>query len=381
MGILVANIQIFAMIKIAEFNPTAFGDLTGVNYVIAMLTNILVNRKFWTLFTMLFGAGIVLMTEKIESKGGKPTKRHFSRMIWLFVIGSLNFYLFAPGEILAHYAVCGLFAFLCRKLSARKLLIYGLICLCLPSLLDLSFQVRTRTPQGMEYQRQSWQPDREHIDEELARYRGDWSDQIVYRAQTRRWFISPSYYYWSMWAFLGRMLLGMALFKWGLLTAKARTKTYRKLLLFGLGIGLTVCVLGWIYNSLVNWSYKYSPLVGAQFNDWGGIVLALGYIAVVMLICRAGKLKRLTTGLAAVGRMALTNYLMHDVICSFIFHGQGLGLCGKVERSWQILIVFAIWIFQFWYSSLWLKHFRFGPAEWLWRSLTYWKRQPMKKVH
>jgi uncharacterized protein len=182
-----------------------------------------------------------------------------------------------------------------------------------------------------------------------------------------------------MWHFLGRMLLGMAFFKWGLLTAKAREKTFRRLLLFGLGIGLAICVTGWIYNSLVEWSYKYSVLLGVQFNEWGGLFLAAGYIAAIMLICRAGLLQRLTTRLAAVGRMALTNYLMHGIIGSFLFHGHGFGLVGKVDRSGQILIVFAIWIFQLWYSPIWLKHFRFGPAEWLWRSLTYWKLQPMKK--
>jgi len=379
MGVLAANIQIFSMIKAAEFNPTAFGDMTGINYVIAMLTHILVCRKFWTIFTMLFGAGIVLMTEKIESRGGNPAKRHYPRMIWLFVIGSAYVYIFAPAEILSYYAICGLFAYFCRKLSARKLLIYGLICLFLPSLLDISMQVRTRSPYGLEYQKQQWQPDQEHIEEELARYRGDWGDQIAYRVKTRRWFITPGFYYWNMWSFLGRMLLGMAFFKWGLLTAKARKKIFRRLLLFGLGIGLAICVSGWIFNSLVKWSYKYSVLLGTQFNTWGGLFLAVGYIAAVMLICMSGKLKRLTTRLAAVGRMALTNFLMHGIIGTFIFHGFGLGLVGKVDRYGQILIVFAIWIFQLWYSPIWLKYFRFGPAEWLWRSLTYWKLQPMKK--
>jgi uncharacterized protein len=176
------------------------------------------------------------------------------------------------------------------------------------------------------------------------------------------------------------MLLGMAFFKWGLVTAKARKKTYRNILLFGLGIGLSICVLGWIYNSLVNWSYKYSALLGAQFNDWGAVFMTPGIIAGVMLIYRAEKLKRLTGRLAAVGRMALTNFMMHGVIGSFIFYGHGLGLSGKVERSGQILIVFAIWALQLWLSPLWLKYFRFGPAEWLWRSLTYWKLQPLKKV-
>ncbi len=378
LGILVANIQIFAMIKTAEFNPTAFGDLTGLNYVIAMLTQVLVNRKFYTLFTMLFGAGIVLMTQRIEERGGKPAKRHYLRMFWLFVIGSLNVYLIAPAEILAIYAVAGLAAYWCRKLSARKLLIYGLLCLFVPASNDITFQFRTRTPQGLEYQRQAWQPDQQRIDEELALYRGPWTDRVVHSVKNRRWFMGLYFYYWSLWSFLGRMLLGMALFKWGILTAAARRKTYLKLLCFGLGIGLAISIMGWVYNSLVGWSYKYSVILGYQFFDLGAIAQTPGYIAAFMLICMAGKLPRLTERLAAVGRMALTNFLMHAVICSFIFYGHGLGLSGRVERTGQILIVFAIWALQLWYSPLWLKRFRFGPAEWLWRSLTYWKRQPMR---
>ncbi len=380
MGILVANIQIFAMIKIAEFNPSAYGDMTGLNYIIAMLGNILVSRKFMTIFTMLFGAGVILMTERLEAKGEKPAKRHFPRMFWLFVIGSLNTYIFSPGEVLSFYAVCGLVLFFCRKLSAKKLLIYGLICLCLPTILDLSFQVRARSPQGLAAQEAAWKPGVDRVKEEIDLYTGPWLKQIEYRLKTRQWFLSYYFYAWGMWSFLGRMLLGMALFKWGILTAKAATKTYKKLLYFGLGIGLLTCIAGWLYNESIDWYFFKSQLTGGQFNEWGGPILALGIISAVMLICRAGKLKRLTNGLAAVGRMALTNFLMHAVFCFFIFHYPGLALKGNISRSGQILIVFAIWIVQFYYSSWWLKHFRFGPAEWLWRSLTYWKRQPMRRV-
>ena len=300
MGILLANIQMSAMIKIAEFNPTAFGDLTGINYVIAMLTKVLVSRKFVTIFTMLFGAGIVLMSERMEARGLKPAKRHYPRMFWLFVIGSLSFYLFSPGEILSYYAVCGLFAFFFRKLSARKLLIYGLICLCVTTTLDMTFQFTARSPQGLEYQKQNWQPDQAHIDEETARYRGPWIEQVIYKVKTRKWFLSAGFYYWSIWFFLGRMLLGMAFFKFGLLTAAASFRTYRKWLFFGLGTGLTVCIAGWIFNSAIDWNYFWSSLTGMQFNEWGGLALSLGFICAVMLVCKAGKLKRLTGWLAGL---------------------------------------------------------------------------------
>ena len=382
MGILAANIQISSMIQLAEVNPTAYGDLTGLNYVVAMLTHILVTRKFWAIFNMLFGAGIVMMSENILSKGGNPAIRHYPRMFWLFVIGSIHHYLFYPGEILAYYAVAGLFAYFCRKLSPKKLLIYGLLFLFLDTSFGVMWQttMNLRSEENLKLIEQMWQPNKENVEAELSRYRGPWGKDIVYRFKVRRWFIDKNFYIYSIWSVLGRMLLGMALFKWGILTAARRKKTFRILFYSCFGIGLAVATLAWVLHSLHGWNFKYSQILGYIITGWGGIILAVGYIAAIMLICMAGKLKNLADRFAAAGRMAFTNYLMQGVICSFIFYGYGFGLVGKVERVWQILIVFAVWIFQLWYSPLWLKRFRFGPVEWLWRSLTYWKLQPMKKT-
>jgi uncharacterized protein len=98
-----------------------------------------------------------------------------------------------------------------------------------------------------------------------------------------------------------------------------------------------------------------------------------------MLICKSTCLRRITGRFAAAGRMALTNYLLQAIICTTIFYGHGLGLFGQVERTGQILIVFGVWIIQLWVSPVWLRYFRFGPAEWIWRSLTYWRLQPVRQ--
>jgi uncharacterized protein len=124
---------------------------------------------------------------------------------------------------------------------------------------------------------------------------------------------------------------------------------------------------------------EYSMFLGTQFNYWGSIFVSCGYIGIMMLICRSALLGWLISTLAAVGRMALTNYLMQTVICTTIFYGFGFGLYGSVERVWQLMIVFAVWAAQLVWSPLWLARFRFGPAEWLWRSLTYGRRQPMRR--
>jgi uncharacterized protein len=382
MGILFANIQISSMIKIAEFNPSAFGDLTGVNYLVAMLTHILVNRKFYTIFTMLFGAGIVLMTERIESRNKKPWVRHYPRMFWLFVIGSVNTYLFTRGEILAYYALGGLAAYLCRRLSPKKLLVYGLLMLGLTTTFDGIYQYTFsyRSEENIKMlEAYYWKPNQEIVDEEVARTRQPWVQQIKHRFKNRQWFLRADFYYWTLFEFLGRMLLGMALFKWGILTARAGRKTYRKILLYAGGAGLAISIVSWILNSAFNWDIRYSLILGMSITAWGGLLLALGYISGFMLICQSGLMKRFINGLASVGRMALTNYLMQGIICFFIFYRPGLGLCGKVDRWGQFLIVLGILALQYLYSGPWLKHFRFGPFEWLWRSLTYFKIQPMKK--
>ncbi len=130
-------------------------------------------------------------------------------------------------------------------------------------------------------------------------------------------------------------------------------------------------------NFAENWEPLYDIPFGSQFNYWGSIVVSLGWVGLVMLVYRQSWLRLVTQALAAVGRMAFTNYLMQTLICTTIFYGYGFGLFGRVERVGQIGIVFGVWIFQLVVSPLWLRFFRFGPAEWLWRCLTYLKCPPL----
>jgi uncharacterized protein len=175
------------------------------------------------------------------------------------------------------------------------------------------------------------------------------------------------------------MLIGMALFKWGALTAQRSRRFHWILMGTGLGIGTPLVIYGILRDFTAGWSYDYSMFLGSQFNYWGSIPMALGYVAIVMLICKSGLWEKLVRRFAAVGRMALTNYLLQTIICTTIFYGHGLGLFGRVERPGQMAIVVGIWILQLVISPLWLSRFRFGPAEWLWRTLTYLKMQPMRR--
>ncbi len=388
-GILAVNIQAFSMIFPALANPTVYGDLTGLNYWVAMLTQLFASLKFITLFSLLFGAGILLMTRNIEKKGGKSTAIHYRRMLWLILIGLLHAYVLWYGDILVSYGLCGLLVFVFRKMSPRKLLIIGLIGICIASLifLVLDWSIPYWPEEMVKTSMQSLHPDAETIAAEVDAYCGGWWGQMVHRVPLALTLQTGAFLVMVFWRTVGVMLIGMALLKWGILTAGRGTefegrfdfkKLYRNFVIVGGSAGLAMAVVGWFNNFRHHWSLDYSLLEGQQSNYWGSLFLAGAYIGGLMLIYESGKLSFLTRSLAAVGRMAFSNYLMHTVICTTLFYGHGFGLFGKVSRTGQMLVVFLIFAFQMWLSPLWLKHFRFGPMEWVWRSLTYRKLQPMK---
>ena len=157
-----------------------------------------------------------------------------------------------------------------------------------------------------------------------------------------------------------------------------KTLFYVKMVLIGLVAGYAISATGVYQNFLHNWIMDYSMFIGSQFNYIGSVLVALGYIGVIMLICKSAQFIRFKNLFASVGKMAFTNYILMSLIAMFIFYGNGLGLYGQVEHQFQILIVIAIWIIILILSPLWLNKFRYGPLEWLWRVLSYWQKQPMK---
>ena len=150
-------------------------------------------------------------------------------------------------------------------------------------------------------------------------------------------------------------------------------------MLMGYGLGLPLVATGaygLIRAPILDVVYKFGG--GMEFNSFGSILVALGHVGALLLVYKAGALQWLGRRLAAVGRMALSNYLAQTIICTTLFYGYGFGLFGKLDRFQLVGVVIAIWAFQLWYSPIWLRYFRFGPFEWLWRTLTYGKIQPMR---
>lgn len=381
LGILVMNVQSFSMIDAAYLNPTAYGDLTGLNRLVWTLSHLFTDLKFISIFSMLFGAGIVLFASRLKAKGIAPAGVHYRRAFWLIVIGLAHGFLFWYGDILAAYGLVALIAYLFWKVRPIPLLIVGLIVMSVASGLYLmaGMAVQYAPPEALEGIAHFWQPTSEMAAETIAAYRGSWITQMSQRAPAMAASVTLVFAMFHAWRTGGMMLIGMALFKWGVLSAERSRRFYAILAAIGFALGFPLIWIGIVRRFAVDWEIAYGFFTGSQYNYWGSMFVALGYVAVIMLIVKSGVLKRVARTLAAAGRMAFTNYLMQTLIMTTIFYGHGLGLYGRVERSHQILMVFAVWAFQLWFSTAWLRRFRFGPAEWLWRTLTYMRPQPMRR--
>lgn len=383
LGILLMNIQSFAMPDDAYFNPTNYGNLEGLNYGVWAFSHIFADQKFMTIFSLLFGAGILLITNKLESRGQSALGLHYRRNAWLLLFGLSHALLLWTGDILTAYALCAFWVYWLRKLKPMRLLIIGLIVMAVsPALLWLGGA--TMDLGGAEVVEElmlDWQPTAAMIQDDLDTYRGSWLTQMESRIPGTVDMLSTAFLFWALWRAGGLMLVGMALYKWDVLTAKRSQRFYMGMIILGFGLGIPIVAYGLTQNFAQGWTLIYSKFgTGSLFNYWGSLLVSSGYIGVIMLISQRGIFAKAQDALAAVGRMALSNYLLHTLICTTLFFGHGFGLYGSVERTTQLLIVVAIWIVQLIVSPLWLRHFRFGPFEWLWRSLTYWQLQPMRRT-
>ena len=382
LGILVMNIQLFAMPEAAYFNPTAYGDLEGANLYVWLGGRLLADQKFMTIFSMLFGAGIVLMTTRAEARG-ESGRVHYRRMGWLGLIGLLHAHLLWFGDILFLYAVCGMLVYPLRRQSAGRLLAIGTATVAVASMIFAGLQASLPSwPDDAlaEVTVGAWQPTRAIVDGALATYRGGWLEQLPVRSASALGFETFMLAIWGGWRAGGLMLIGMALYKLDVFSARLSRRFYGALVAAALVAGIPVEAYGVALDFEFGWALDWSLLQGRQFNYWPSIAVGLGYVGLVMLACRTSALRPATRPFAAVGQMALTNYLLQTVICTTIFYGHGLGYYGSVDRLGQLGIVIGVWTVQLIASPLWLRRFRFGPAEWLWRSLTYATRPPFRRT-
>ena len=379
LGILVVNIQGVAMISAAYQNPTAYGSLEGGNYWVWWIMHMFFEMKMMSIFSMLFGAGIALVAESAERRQKSGTGLHYRRMVWLFAIGMAHAYLIWYGDILVCYAICGMVLYWMRNRKPLTLAIVGLCLFAIPSALNASFAVgfQYMSTEEIATLNADWQPTATLIQEELNAYRGSWLQQMPHRAETAfmvQTFVNLILFFWRAG---GLMLFGMALYKTGFLQARKSIVFYLSTAVVGGIVGWYLVLLSVARNEAANWEVTYGLSTGSQFNYWGSLCVAMAYLSIIVLWFRSGIASWLQRSIQAVGQMALTNYLMQSVLMTLIFWGHGLGLAGKLERVEQLMIVIAIWIFQLVLSPIWLRYFRFGPCEWMWRNLSYWRIQPL----
>lgn len=404
LGILPANILVFGMYLAAENDPTVAGGATGLNLASWILFRILVEGKMRALFSMVFGASVVLLTSRAEESSGTAGAAdiYYRRNLWLLLFGLAHAFLLFFGDILYPYALCALILFPFRKLPAKKLLIIGSLFIALKSgwaaveTFQLVEQRRLATAaddaeragrrpteeqeqarKELEAQRKFRKPSAEDLAKDAKGWRGNPLEVIATRTkaaavwQNRALYTATYADIWSM------MFIGMALFKLGIFSAARSYRFY-----------MWTAVIGYLAGIPVNTSFLWLAMrshydlltfgLFRVFHDIGRLTFALANTALLMVLCKAGALRWLTSRLAAIGQTALSNYILQSVICSFVFTGYGLGLYGRLERYELYYVVAGCWAVSLIASPIWLRHYWFGPLEWCWRSLTYWKKQPMR---
>ncbi|MFC5410000.1 DUF418 domain-containing protein [Larkinella bovis] len=410
LGILMMNIPFFGLAHTA--GPRFFTAPTdSADFKTHLIVSVLFEGTMRGLFSMLFGAGMLLFMAKKDTlaDGYGIADYYYRRLFWLILFGVFNaFVLLWPGDILYTYGVCGLFLFPFRKMSPRTYLLIALFCVAVLGAkgfframetkerregylkaIQLEKQKKPLTDEQKKA-KEAWLSQEKNIkydkkkEDDLNKTMQEGSYATIFssyvpintKLESTKFYQS---YVWDAWAL---MFLGMALFKWGFFSNNLPTRTYVLTLLAGYGIGLS---LGWLsFWDGVAWFTDPGKVLDSNSFPFQSLyhvrraASAMGHASLLLLVYRSGVVPWLMKALSNVGQMAFTNYLMQSIICTLIFYGYGFSYFGKLALYELYYVVAAIWLFQLIFSTLWLRFFRFGPFEWLWRSLTYWKPQPMR---
>jgi len=375
LGILLINIGSFAQPHFD--NPNGFGDLHGADLSAWLFSHAVAYLIFLSIFSMLFGAGVYLFTNRIEARGKASSGLHCRRMLALMMFGFVHAYFLWFGDILVHYSLCGLLVYPFRKLSPRRLLAIGTVILLVPIFAGVLY-IRIMNAEDVREFESSLHATSNAIAQSLATYRGGWIGQLSTRANEAFEFETTIFGWEYFWREFGLMLIGMALFKLGVFSAALPKRVYLRMVEAAVLVGIPLTWYGIYGNYKAGWG-SMTLFFRGEFLDYvASLFLAFGWVGLVMLACKSPRVQMLIRPLKAVGRAAFSNYILQTLICTTLFYGHGVGLYGRVSRVGQLGIVVAIWTLQLIISNLWFRYFRMGPLESLWRSLTYWKPQPLR---
>jgi uncharacterized protein len=412
MGILVMNICDFAYgfdnyaYPLSTVKPVFAGPHWKINTTVWFLRWIFAEGKMRALFSVLFGAGVILLTERALARGAgiRAADIFTRRNIWLVLIGMLHGYLIWDGDILFYYGVAALlFLFPFRNVRVKRLMWTAGIILFINSVLMMGGQYGSQysakqaaakaNAKLAQHQTltedeisdlKKWQsaqdrwraPEKKKYEDIAAMQKGYWKTQGHMASNVLIGELKGAYFGFGDW--VGLMLLGMALYKNGFLPGRLSMKTYAWTAVIGLGVGWTVTGVG-AWKAWAGHFDMFKTIIWLRAPyDIGRIAGALGTAALLLILLKAGVFKWLLARVASVGQMALSNYLLTSLTMKTIFVWGAWHWYGYVEYYKIYYAVLGMWIFNMAFSSIWLRYFEFGPMEWVWRSLTYWKRQPMR---
>ena len=361
------------------------------------------------IFSMLFGAGTFLLISRLEQKnnGLEPADIYFRRLWWLLIFGLIDAYIFLWfGDILFQYAITALFFFPFRNLKPWKAVAFAVVFAVLTSIQTTmqmyeSAELRQDATKVLKLQAahkpltdkqketlKKWTKNRNENKPDTLKLAAD-SMAVKYQrngylAQQKEIgkLNSMIFFEWHMpngiLESLAFMLFGLAFFKWNILTGKRKYSFYAICALLGYAVGLSMRIIGTDHALSTGMDFtRVTELWPFDVYEISRLTVTLGHISFICILFKSGLFNWLLKPLANVGQMAFTNYLSQSLICTFIFFGYGLGMYAKLERYQTYEVVAAVWVFQLIFSTIWMRYFLFGPFEWVWRSLTYWERQPM----
>jgi uncharacterized protein len=403
LGILLVNIWVYALPFPAALNPRLVGFDSVSDRIVSLFVHLFAYTKTMPIFSMLFGAGIVLFASRLAARGLKPARFFVRRQLWLLFFGLAHAYLLWNGDILVPYAVIGLILYRLRRRRPRTLVLLAVLAMLVPK---ITVQVGGIYMEKMQVEGQAaeqalaagdslsadqevalerwreqgpmWNPTATDIDELAAIMRGSYVGILTHNAPETAMMHLFLYPMIAGWNIAGYMLLGMMLFKTGVLKGERSARFYAWMALGCYGLGLPSALYCLWYYDTHHENFIHILRFGMPLVSVSGPLVALGHIALIILAWQRGWLGKLQSWLSAAGRMAFTNYISQTLICTTLFYGYGLGLFAGLNRLSLLGVVIGIWILQLWWSPWWLNRFRFGPLEWLWRSLTYNRRQPFR---
>jgi uncharacterized protein len=411
MGILVMNITDFAfgyhnyMFPLSTVKPVFSGPHMHVNTAIWVLRWVLAEGKMRGLFSLLFGAGVILLTSRAEARGaGVRTADIFTRRnMWLLLFGMIHCFFIWNGDILYLYASAALiFLFPFRHLQVKTLLwsagivlFINMLAVDIGQTMGVVFTYRHAAPahaaqlahkpltddqkKNLESENKSeneWRYSAKKEQEDIDNHRGYAKAFITDAPHSFKGEVFGGFpLFGGDW--VGMMLLGMALFKNGFLSLKRSTKLYAITAAICLTISWAVTLAGCYIAWKSHFDHVKTMLALQVPYDIGRISGALGNAAIILLMVRFGVFKWLLARCSNVGQMALSNYLLTSITMQFLYVWSPLHWYGYIDYYKIYYAAAGMWIFNLTFSTIWLRFFRFGPFEWCWRSVTYWKRQPM----